>query len=351
MAKRVTGKVKRETMNRMKQNIRTTILLITFIFISLGSIAAKGNLTDIKPGMNQEEVLKLLGKPKLKSFNENGEFWEYRKTISSENGEAIRVIATITFKEGLVTELHSEEQEPNEDQANQAASTAQAISATASLLQEIVHATSSGGRPHSRAMNEDRFNQFYANVKDRTFDSDKKREIASGSVNNLFTCYQCARLAKLLTFDSDKMAVVEMLAGKIIDKENSRSIEECFTFESDKKKVRQALMSATTPTHSSGSRGERGMNEDQFNLFLSNIKDTSFDSEKLKVLGKGVANNKFTCNQASRLITLFSFDSDKMKAVNSLAGHILDKENSRQIESCFTFDSDKRKVREALGVN
>lgn len=232
-------------MNSMKQVARTTLLLITFLSVGLGVALAKGRLTDIKPGMTQEQVLKLLGKPKMKSFNKSGEFWEYRRGESSTDGSYIRMIATITFEEGLVTTLTTEEIEPDPDQSYNEASKANAISATASLLQEIVAATSSGsssrGGARGRAMNEDRFNQFYANVKGRTFDREKKEEIRVGSTNNLFTCQQCARLVNTLTFDRDKMEVVEMLAGKIVDSESIRKIEECFTFDSDKKKVRLAI--------------------------------------------------------------------------------------------------------------
>lgn len=343
-------------MKRIKNSVCSAILILSLLLIGFGEGFAKGRVTDIKPGMTQEQVIKLLGKPKMKNFTKENECWEYRKNQTSADGVYVKLIATITFEQGLVTELTTEEIEPNPDQVSSEVSRANAVTATASLLQEIVAATSSasstrgGGGRSGRSMSEDRFNQYYANVKARTFDREKKEEIRMGATGNLFNCNQCARLVNTLTFDRDKMEVVEMLAGKIVDKENYRQLEECFTFDSDKKKVRNAVASAATPSHCAGSKGDRAMSEDHFNRYYDQVKGSSFDSDKLKMVQTGTIGNKFSCNQAARIIKLFSFDSDKLKAVALFAGHLIDKENHRQIEECFTFDSDKKRARAALGL-
>ncbi|MBW0432718.1 DUF4476 domain-containing protein [Leptospira yasudae] len=85
---------------------------------------------------------------------------------------------------------------------------------------------------------------------------------------------------------------------------------------------------------------------------LSNIKDQitkeGFSDGKLSILKSHSSRNTFTSDQVAELMDLFSFSSDKMKALVVLKNRIEDPENAYVIVERFTYDSDKKSVASLL---
>ena len=67
-------------------------------------------------------------------------------------------------------------------------------------------------------------------------------------------------------------------------------------------------------------------------------------------LSVGVVNNYFTCKQTARLMSIFTWDDEKMKVLRMISNRIVDRENGKEIiktlDSLFKQD-DARKI---LGI-
>ena len=98
------------------------------------------------------------------------------------------------------------------------------------------------------------------------------------------------------------------------------------------------------------SRRHSAMNEKDFQFLYKIIKKKSFDDDRMEILGVGVLDNYFTCQQCVRLMSLYKFDDDKLKILRIMAGHIVDLENHHDILMRIDFDSNKLKALDILGI-
>ena len=95
-------------------------------------------------------------------------------------------------------------------------------------------------RRHS-AMNEKDFQFLYKIIKKKSFDDDRMEILSVGVLDNYFTCQQCVRLMSLYKFDDDKLKILRMMAGHIVDLENHRDILMRIDFDSNKLKALDIL--------------------------------------------------------------------------------------------------------------
>ena len=102
-------------------------------------------------------------------------------------------------------------------------------------------------RRHS-AMNEKDFQFLYKIIKKKSFDDDRMEILSVGVLDNYFTCHQCVRLMSLYKFDDDKLKILRIMAGHIVDLENHHDVLMRLDFESNKLKALDIL----------GIRHERG---------------------------------------------------------------------------------------------
>lgn len=90
------------------------------------------------------------------------------------------------------------------------------------------------------------------------------------------------------------------------------------------------------------------MNDRDFQFLYKTIKNKSFDKDRLELLSVGVLDNHFSCGQCAQLMSIFSFDNDKLEVLDIMAGHIADLENAAVIFESLTFDSNREKAAEKL---
>ncbi len=94
----------------------------------------------------------------------------------------------------------------------------------------------------------------------------------------------------------------------------------------------------------------RIMNDRDFDYLYKTIKKKSFEKERLEILSVGVLDNYFSCRQCAKIMSLYTFEKDKLKVLDIMAGHIVDLENVDTILKFFKFDSDRRKAADRLGI-
>ena len=92
------------------------------------------------------------------------------------------------------------------------------------------------------------------------------------------------------------------------------------------------------------------MNDKDFQYLYKVIKKKAFEKDQLELLSVGVLDNYFSCRQCAKIMSIYSFDKDKLKVLDIMANHIVDKENARLILDSFRFESDRRKAASKLGI-
>jgi hypothetical protein len=92
------------------------------------------------------------------------------------------------------------------------------------------------------------------------------------------------------------------------------------------------------------------MNDKDFQYLYKVIKKKAFEKDQLELLSVGVLDNYFSCRQCAKIMSIYSFDKDKLKVLDIMAKHIVDKENARLILDSFRFESDRRKAASKLGI-
>lgn len=92
------------------------------------------------------------------------------------------------------------------------------------------------------------------------------------------------------------------------------------------------------------------MNENDFQYLYNKIKGKAFDDDKLELLSVGVLSNQFTCRQCVKIMSIFTFDDEKLKTLNIIASHIADKENGETILDSFTFSTNRDKAKEMIRI-
>ena len=91
------------------------------------------------------------------------------------------------------------------------------------------------------------------------------------------------------------------------------------------------------------------MDERAFSVLYDKIKTASFSDSKFDLVEVASLGCYFSCSQCARILSLFSFSSDKLKALQFMAPRISDYQNANMIYSVFDFDSDKAVAAEILG--
>ena len=94
-------------------------------------------------------------------------------------------------------------------------------------------------------------------------------------------------------------------------------------------------------------RGE-AMDKSDFKLLCSLLKEESFDKNRVKMIRIACIGNYFTSSQCATMLSLLSFDSNKLEALEYIAPRVLDKHACDVILKEFSFISNRKKAEELL---
>ena len=107
-------------------------------------------------------------------------------------------------------------------------------------------------------------------------------------------------------------------------------------------------MQQRRPPHDRPQHRNLIMGEKDFQFLYKTIKRKSFEKDRLELLSVGVLDNYFSCRQCAKIMSLCSFDNDKLEILDIMVGHIDDLENMETILDSFKFDSNRRKAADKL---
>lgn len=92
----------------------------------------------------------------------------------------------------------------------------------------------------------------------------------------------------------------------------------------------------------------KGMPEVEFQRFYNKVKSRPFKDDQFEMIELG-SNNSLSCNQCARLMSIYTFDDDKMRVLRLFAPRIADRENYEEIlnvlDSLFKRDDAKKLLR------
>ena len=210
--------------NEVMALIATTILMFAVCL----SASAKGK-RNVERGMTKQEVIAILGKPKLTSFDMYGDKWEYDK-YNYLFGDS-KYITVFFDRNGKVVQYDTRIIEPNSQPSN---------------VQQPQHPTPpiydgrcdpDGRMDYGYCLDDASFSKLYNKVKQASFNDNKFDLIEVASLGCYYSCAQVVRIMKIFPFDDEQLKALKMMAPHIVDLQNTDLIYKVFSFDSEKEKA------------------------------------------------------------------------------------------------------------------
>ncbi len=85
------------------------------------------------------------------------------------------------------------------------------------------------------------------------------------------------------------------------------------------------------------------LHKEEFELYLRSLRAESFEKNRLDLIEISAKNSGFFVQQAVEIAKLFSFDNNKLEALQLIYPSLIDKENSFLLFDVFSFTTNKQK--------
>ena len=212
--------------NEVMALIATTILMFAVCL----SASAKGK-RNVERGMTKQEVIAILGEPKLTSFDMYGDKWEYAK-YNNLFGDS-KYITVFFDRNGKVVQYDTRIIDPK-----------------TSNVQQPQHPTPplydgrcdpDGRMDYGYCLDDASFSKLYNKVKKASFDDNKFDLIEVASLGCYYSCAQVVRIMKIFPFDEEQLKALKMMAPHIVDLQNTGLIYKIFSFDSEKDKAEEII--------------------------------------------------------------------------------------------------------------
>lgn len=215
----------------MKRNeVMALITTAILMFAVCLSASAKGK-RNVERGMTKQEVIAILGEPKLTSFDMYGDKWEYAK-YNNLFGDS-KYITVFFDRNGKVVQYDTRIIDPK-----------------TSNVQQPQHPTPpiydgrcdpDGRMDYGYCLDDASFSKLYNKVKKASFDDNKFDLIEVASLGCYYSCAQVVRIMKIFPFDDEQLKALKMMAPHIVDLQNTGLIYKIFSFDSEKDKAEEII--------------------------------------------------------------------------------------------------------------
>ena len=88
----------------------------------------------------------------------------------------------------------------------------------------------------------------------------------------------------------------------------------------------------------------RAMRDNDFEMMVDIVKNASFGDRKIDVIRVACIGSYFSSKQCAKLLSLLSFDDNKIKALEVIAPRLVDMNNADDIVKKLSFSSSKDKA-------
>ena len=215
----------------MKRNEWMALIVTSFMMFAVCLSASAKIKKTVERGMTKQEVVAIMGQPKLTSFDAYGDRWEYYK-MNVITGESKRIVVGFDLNGRVVA---YETKFWDNDTNSEIGSCNQRPTLPPSGVGP------DGPIYYGYWLDDASFSRLYNKVKNATFDDNKFDLIEVASLGCFYSCSQTARMMKLFTFGDKQLKVLRLMAPHIVDPENAITIYNVLTFDSEKSKAGEIM--------------------------------------------------------------------------------------------------------------
>ena len=216
----------------MKRNEVMALIVTTILMFAVCLSASAKGKRNVERGMTKQEVIAILGEPKLTSFDMYGDKWEYAK-YNNLFGDS-KYITVFFDRNGKVVQYDTRIIEPNNQTSN-----VQPQHPTPPLYDG--RCDPDGRMDYGYCLDDASFSKLYNKVKKASFDDNKFDLIEVASLGCYYSCAQVVRIMKIFPFDDEQLKALKMMAPHIVDLQNTGLIYKVFSFDSEKDKAEEII--------------------------------------------------------------------------------------------------------------
>lgn len=214
----------------MKRNEWMALIVTSFMMMAVCLSAQAKVKKTVERGMTKQEVIAIMGQPKLTSFDAYGDKWEYYK-MNVISGESKRIVVGFDLS-GRVVAYETKYWDNNTNSeignCNQRPAPPYGVGPDAPIY-------------YGYCLDDASFSRLYKKVKGANFDDNKFDLIEVASLGCFYSCSQTAHMMKMFTFGAKQLRVLRLMAPHIVDPENAIAIYNVLTFDSEKSKAGEII--------------------------------------------------------------------------------------------------------------
>lgn len=215
----------------MKRNEWMALIVTSFMMFAVCLSASAKIKKTVERGMTKQEVVAIMGQPKLTSFDAYGDRWEYYK-MNVITGESKRIVVGFDLNGRVVAyETRFWDNDTNSEIGNsnqRPALPPYGVGPDAPIY-------------YGCCLDDASFSRLYNKVKNASFDDNKFDLIEVASLGCFYSCSQTARMMRIFTFGDKQLRVLRMMAPHIVDPQNATDIYNVLTFDSEKSKAGEII--------------------------------------------------------------------------------------------------------------
>lgn len=218
----------------MKRNEWMALIVTSFMMFAVCLSASAKTKKIVERGMTKQEVIEIMGQPKLTSFDAYGDRWEFYK-MNVLTGESKRIVVGFDLN-GKVVAYNMSYVDDNVQQP--APPSHPSCGAGAGVVAVVGPKVPIG---YGYCLDDASFSILYNKVKNASFDDNKFDLLQVASLGCYYSCAQTARIMRIFTFGDKQLKVLRMMAPRIVDPQNATDIYNVLTFDSEKSEAGEII--------------------------------------------------------------------------------------------------------------
>ena len=218
----------------MKRNNWMALIATTILMFAVCLSASAKTKKIVERGMTKQEVIEIMGQPKLTSFDAYGDRWEFYK-MNVLTGESKRIVVGFDLN-GKVVAYNMSYVDDNVQQP--APPSHPSCGAGAGVVAVVGPKVPIG---YGYCLDDASFSILYNKVKNSSFDDNKFDLLQVASLGCYYSCAQTARMMRIFTFGDKQLKVLRMMAPRIVDPQNATDIYNVLAFDSEKSEAGEIM--------------------------------------------------------------------------------------------------------------
>lgn len=220
----------------MKRNEWMALIATTILMFAVCLSASAKTKKIVERGMTKQEVIEIMGQPKLTSFDAYGDRWEFYK-MNVLTGESKRIVVGFDLN-GKVVAYNMSYVDDNVQQPAPPSHPSCGAGAGAGVVAVVGPKVPIG---YGYCLDDASFSILYNKVKNASFDDNKFDLLQVASLGCYYSCAQTARMMRIFTFGDKQLKALRMMAPHIVDPQNATDIYNVLTFDSEKSEAGEII--------------------------------------------------------------------------------------------------------------